>query len=33
MRRGRIQFTGSAIEFLAQNADIENHYVAVVAGG
>ena len=33
MQRGRIELTGTARELLAQIADIENHYLAVVAGG
>jgi branched-chain amino acid transport system ATP-binding protein len=33
MQRGRIDFTGSATELWAQIADIQNHYLAVVAGG
>jgi ABC-type branched-subunit amino acid transport system ATPase component len=33
MLRSRIELTGTVTELLAQIADIENHYLAVVAGG
>jgi len=33
MQQGRIELTGLATELLAQIADIENHCLAVVAGG